>query len=432
MTTVCIDGYNLALPTGSGITTYARSLLNGITSAEMKAHVLHGPLTSIPSDPLLRETVVEDARLGAKAALLRPSRHLQVALARLGRKAWRVEPSGRILWPDTSGPPKADAFWLSEDLFRVASRAFSKSRTLTPVRFMTGEGSTPDIMHWTYPVALRAKNVPNIVTFHDLIPLKLPHTTLDDKQRYLDLCRKIVDRADHIVSVSETTRRDLVSILGVSEDRITNTWQSVDIPAESLSRDDVALAREIETVLNLPWKGYFIFFGAIEPKKNLGRLVEAYLRSGVQTPLVVVGGRAWLNEAEDGFLNELIAGKSEASGRLRRYDYLPRARLVDLIRGARATLFPSLYEGFGLPVLESMLLNTAVMASNAGSLPEVAGDAAVIVDPYDIDGMARAIREMDGDEGLRAELVHRGARQAEQFSPEAYADRLAALYRKVA
>lgn len=105
--------------------------------------------------------------------------------------------------------------------------------------------------------------------------------------------------------------------------------------------------------------------------------------------------------------------------------------IVSMIRGARATIFPSLYEGFGLPVLESMALSTAVLTSSAGSLPEVAGDAAIIVDPYDVQAITRGFRALDSDEDLRFHLERKGAIQAAKFSPTAYRERLRELYAKV-
>jgi glycosyltransferase involved in cell wall biosynthesis len=201
------------------------------------------------------------------------------------------------------------------------------------------------------------------------------------------------------------------------------------------ARPDAEVAREIEGVFGLDWGGYFLFFGAIEPKKNLGRVVEAYLASGAKSPLVIIGGKAWLDDAETRMIysdivevSALRDGLIRRADRIRRYDYLPFGLLVSLIRGARATLLPSLYEGFGLPVLESMLLNTPVLASTAGALPEVAGDAALLVDPYDTHAIRRGIETLDSDADLRAELSRRGVRQAARFSPEAYRQRLAELY----
>ena len=101
---------------------------------------------------------------------------------------------------------------------------------------------------------------------------------------------------------------------------------------------------------------------------------------------------------------------------------------MNLIRGARAVLFPSLYEGFGLPALEAMLLGTPVVTSNTASMPEVVGDAAITVDPYDVSALVRAIQAVDGDPELRARLAAAGPRRAAQFSPERYAARLEALY----
>jgi glycosyltransferase involved in cell wall biosynthesis len=117
--------------------------------------------------------------------------------------------------------------------------------------------------------------------------------------------------------------------------------------------------------------------------------------------------------------------------RVRRLSYVSREHLVTLMRGARALLFPSLYEGFGLPLLEAMSLGTPVMTSKVASLPEVAGDAAILVDPLDTDDIARAIRSLDQDADLRGELKQRGPKRAEFFSPEKYRERVAALYARV-
>lgn len=313
-----------------------------------------------------------------------------------------------------------------------ARRAFNRYRTWTPLSFAaTSDAPAPEVMHWTSTLPLHAKGVPNIYTIHDLIPLRLPHTTADDTGAYMAMCQSLVKRADHIAVVSETTRQDVIRILKVPEERVTNTYQAVSLPEALTSRPDADISRELEDVFNLGWKAYFLHFGAIEPKKNLGRIVEAYLASGSMTPLVIVGGRAWLDEGETALLNQIRRDGAPGADRIRQYEYMPFAMLISLIRGARATLFPSLYEGFGLPVLESMALGTAVLTSTAGSLPEVAGDAAISVDPYDVQALANGLRTLDADEAFRAELVTRGRVQAGLFTPEAYQHRLRQLYHKV-
>lgn len=429
--TLCIDGYNIAMTRGTGIATYGRNLLTTVRALGFETQVLYGPPRKRSKRPLLNETALVDAERPRKNK--RVARYIQTLTSRAGVPAWPVTPSGEVFWPTRAGGrPDAASFWAAHDLYYRANRSFSAYRKETPVDFDTDGGAgKPDLMHWTATLPLHARGVPNVYTIHDLIPLRLPHTTLDDKPAYFALCRAIARRADHIAVVSETTRQDVIRMLGVSEDRVTNTYQAVHLPAALTNRSEVDVTRELQGVFDLGWKDYFLHFGAIEPKKNLGRVVEAYLASGCLTPLVVVGGRAWLDEPETALMNQVIADKGPSAERIRRYEYLPFSMLISLIRGAKATLFPSLYEGFGLPVLESMALGTAVLTSTGGSLPEVAGDAAISVDPYDVTALTRGLQALDADDALREDLERRGRRQAAKFSVEAYRMRLAEVYSRV-
>jgi len=428
--TLCIDGYNIAMTKGTGIATYGRNLLSTVRGMGYDTQVIYGPPRKRSKRPLLNETALVDA--GEPRKNRRIARYLQTLTSRNGVKAWSVTPSGEVFWPTRAGGrPEASSFWAAHDLFFRANRSFAAYRKETPVEFDSDGGRHPDIMHWTATLPLHARGVPNIYTIHDLIPLRLPHTTLDDKPAYFALCKAIARRADHIAVVSETTRQDVIRILGVPEEKVTNTYQAVHLPSSLTSRPDAEVATELEGIFDLGWKDYFLHFGAIEPKKNLGRIVEAYLASGCTTPLVVVGGRAWLDEPETALMNQVLADDGPSAERIRRYEYLPFSMLVSLIRGARATLFPSLYEGFGLPVLESMALGTAVLTSTGGSLPEVAGDAAITVDPYDVPAMSRGLRALEQDESLRLDLEARGRIQAAKFSVEAYKARLTDLYARV-
>ena len=159
---------------------------------------------------------------------------------------------------------------------------------------------------------------------------------------------------------------------------------------------------------------------------NAIEALNAKLRRAVRTR-----GHFSTDEAEMKLLTEHIEGDrapKRSGPRIRRLDYVSFAMLVTLIRGARAVIFPSLYEGFGLPVLESMVLGTPVVASREAALPEVAGDAALLVDPYDTDQIARAIITIVHDADLRAELSRRGPLQAAKFSIDRYRHRVSALY----
>jgi glycosyltransferase involved in cell wall biosynthesis len=251
------------------------------------------------------------------------------------------------------------------------------------------------------------------------------------------MLRKLERSADHFVTVSESSKRDLVEILGIAPERITNTYQSVEIPAALRDKPEDQVVREVEGVVGIGYKEYFLFWGSIEPKKNIGRMIEAYLASNVDTPLIIVGAQAWKSKQELRLLNDTANGllfDAEQGGLSRkgiiRLSYLPFSLLISLIRGAKAALFPSLYEGFGLPALEAMLLGTPVICSNTSSLPEVVADAALTVDPYDLVAIAAAIRQMDADAPMRAELSRSGRIQAGQFTPEAYRKRLKTVYQR--
>jgi len=435
MTSLCIDGFNLALSRGTGIATYGRNLLANAHELGLETQVLYGPVAARARSNVLNETALVDAeRAPQKLSRKEKARRLRGTLmTRFGRTAHSILPSGEVIWPSRSGgKPTADRFWAAQNLFSLANRSMSAYGKATPLAFdASAEAPAPDIMHWTAPLPLHAKGVPNIYTLHDLIPLRLPHTTLDNKDTFMALCREVVRRADHIAVVSETTRQDVIRILGVPEDRVTNTYQAVSLPAGLLARSQEDVTTELEGVFSLGWKDYFLHFGAIEPKKNLGRIVEAYLASGSKTPLVLIGGKAWLDEGETALLNQVKRDGGPSADRIRQYEYMPFSMLISLIRGAKATLFPSLYEGFGLPVLESMALSTAVLTSTGGALPEVAGEAAVIVDPYDAQAITRGIRSLDQDEDLRGAMVQKGLARAAHFTAEAYQARLKTLYGKV-
>lgn len=426
MTQVLVDGYNMSLAKGTGVATYGRNLCREIAGMGHDVSVLYGQRFGNGGHPLLREIAFFDQAekpTHPVPGALRAAR--EVLGAPLGHSPREVTLSGSVISRSFEARlPTCQTVYNGPNLYQAASASFSVWGKLATVRLPR----RPDLAHWTYPLPVRAKGAANIYTLHDLVPLRLPYTTLDNKKRYFKLLRKIVASADHIVTVSECSRRDIIDLLGVPADRITNTYQSVHIPPDMLDADEAQVASEVEGMTGAGFRDYFLFWGSIEPKKNIERMIESYLASGVSSPLVIVGAQAWKSEDQLRFLKNQSLRRDK---RIIQLSYAPFSLLISLIRGARAALFPSLYEGFGLPVLEAMVLGTPVICSDAASLPEVAGDAALMVDPYSGAALTAAIRTIDNDEDLRRELSRKGTEQARRFSPEAYRMRLEQLYRQI-
>jgi len=254
-----------------------------------------------------------------------------------------------------------------------------------------------------------------VVTVHDLGYLYYPeaHRLLD--RLYLDLSTRYNARAaTHLVADSSATKRDLIERYGTDPDKITVVYPGYDDATFQPVRDKEA----IETVkVRYDIAGdYVLFVGTLQPRKNLIRLIRAF--SNLQSPisnlqLVIAGKKGWLYEEIFRQVEELgLEGRVVFTG------YIAADDLPALLSGARLFAFPSLYEGFGLPVLEALACGTPVVCSNVSSLPEVAGDAAVLVDPLDVEGLAAALERILGDEELRAELIERGFEQARRFSWE--------------
>lgn len=427
-----IDGYNLGLEKGTGVATYARNLSHEIHHLGHSVSALYGNRSSTSRDPLLREISFFDEsekRRGGVIEALSQSHH--ALRGPLGHKAVDVPVTGQVIARAFQAKmPYFDRLYNAPDVFKRSQSAFKLWGRVSSVRLP----EPPDLAHWTYPIPLRIDRRPNIYTLHDIVPLRLPYTTLDNKRNYLKLLRQLDASADHFVTVSECSKRDLIDIVGIAPERITNTYQSVDIPQALRDKSDDQVAREVEGFAGVGFKDYILFWGSIEPKKNIGRMLEAYLSSRIDTPLVVVGAQAWKSKGELRLLDEGARGSvggGQHGKRVIRLPYAPFSALVSLIRGAKFTLFPSLYEGFGLPALEAMLLGAPVICSNTASLPEVVGDAARMIDPYDAAALSDAIRELDADADLRAELSRRGHARAELFAPAAYRERLDSVYRRL-
>jgi glycosyltransferase involved in cell wall biosynthesis len=271
---------------------------------------------------------------------------------------------------------------------------------------------------------------PVVVSIHDLSFEHLPQTFNRRSRTQLKLTvRHSARRAARIISLSEHARRDIVETYGISEKRI----HSIPLAAPS-HYGPVDDYRELQRVRhNYGIHGdYILSVGSIQPRKNLARLVRAYasLRGNISEDklpqLVLVGKCAWLYDETLRALDE--TGVKEA---VVLTGYVPDADLPALYSGALCFVYPSYFEGFGLPPLEAMKCGAPVIVGNRTSLPEVVGDAALTVDPYDVEAIANAIKQVMDDPSLRQELSSKGQKRAGEFDWRETARRTLAVYEEV-
>jgi glycosyltransferase involved in cell wall biosynthesis len=296
-----------------------------------------------------------------------------------------------------------------------------------------------ELFHATEHLLLPLRRVPTVLTVHDLIFRRLPQHHKPLNRWYLNLtlplyCR----RATNIVAVSEQSKRDVVEAYGIPPEKITVIYEAADLRFRPQPPEAVAAVR---SRYHLPDR-YLLFVGTIEPRKNLGRVLAAFERLHAEKltdALVIVGKRGWLY---DEFFAALE--RSPARQAVIFPGFVPDADLPAVYAGAQALAFPSIFEGFGLPVLEAMGCGTPVICSNTSSLPEVAGDlsrdselalnavkgqaAALLVDPVDTEAITAALRSVLTDAGLSADLRARGLAQAAHFSWQRAAQETAELY----
>ncbi|MFZ2997678.1 glycosyltransferase family 4 protein [Sphingobium sp.] len=421
-----LDGYNLAMPQGTGVATYGRNLAAAIAELGYPVDLLFGVNIPRKADDDLRESLFF-GQLGAD-----PPYRLTM---RRRMRRWRVHPfthhmieipvTGRTVASEGGDRlPTFERLFNRAELYDVCARHFRRYGKFMTVRIP----NPPLVMHWTYPLPIRLAGARNVYTLHDLVPLRLPRASLEDKRYYNKLIRACIAQADHLVTVSEKSRADIIELMQADPEKVTNCYQASDMPA---LRDPDALPNRLHKLFDLEMKGYFLFLGAIEPKKNLGRVIQAYLEADIATPLVIVGAEAWHADRELKLLGTAHGRKLPGVDRIRRIDYVPRTLLSDLLHGAKVCLFPALYEGFGLPALEALTAGVPLLSSITGALPEVTGSAALSVDPYNIDSLVGAMRKLDTDSDLRTRLAMEGPSQAAGFSRTAFANRIGELYGKI-
>ncbi|WP_296258795.1 MULTISPECIES: glycosyltransferase family 4 protein [unclassified Pseudomonas] len=274
----------------------------------------------------------------------------------------------------------------------------------------------------------RIARVKTIASVMDVIPMLHPEWIKNDLRSLKSwLFNAAIRQSEHIITISEFSKLDMVEHLGLHPDRISVTPLGVEPVyferVDSQVRDAVLAKHGLRP-------GFFLFIGTLQPRKNLPRILQAFeqLPADVRRehPLVIVGRDGWNNED---LLPKLQ--KLEQRGEGRWLKYLPQLDVMALLQSATALTFPSLYEGFGLPVIEAFAARCPVIASNSTSLPEVAGDAAWLVEPYDVDSINAAMQALLDEPALREEKIELGLARARQYTWHECARQTVEVYRKV-
>jgi glycosyltransferase involved in cell wall biosynthesis len=267
-----------------------------------------------------------------------------------------------------------------------------------------------------------------VVTVHDLAFRLYPETAPHATSRWLQAIEEAIARSSEVVVPSESTKRDLVELYPVDPERVTVTPLGVD--PEAFRRPPANVVDRVRAKFRID-RPYFLFVGGIEYRKNLHRLVQAFAATSGEEALVIAGSPvAWNVEGWSLLRPTLETMRPERRRRVILTGYVSDQDKAALLAGAEALVYPSLYEGFGLPVLEALASGTPVLTSDVSALPEVAGDAALLVDPGDVESIADGLRRLSEDETLRKRLAEAGPRRAAGFTWDEAARRTAEVLRR--
>lgn len=306
--------------------------------------------------------------------------------------------------------------------------AYVISRVATQACFTSGLWRNPvDLYHDPNYLAYRFKG-PTVITVHDLSWIRHPQTHPKERIRLMDrYFPQSLERSTAIITDCNFVKDELVDVFGVSPAKVHPVLLGVSPMFRPVPNMD---GRDVLAANGLGFGKYFLSVGTLEPRKNIVTVIEAFskLRPEIQDkyPLVLVGMRGWLTGGIEAKMQPLID-----KGLIKALGYIPDEQMPMLYSGAAAFLFPSLYEGFGLPPLEAMACGTPVIVSKSSSIPEVVGDAGALFEPMDVDGISEAMRRVVDDPAWREELSARGIERAAGFSWKRTAQQTIAVYRKV-
>lgn len=285
---------------------------------------------------------------------------------------------------------------------------------------------------------------PSVITVHDLAIYKNPKwfpSRLGPGQLFSTkiLVPKSVENAIGIIVPSESTKKDLIEIFKVSEKKITVIYEGSKIDKED--KDKLPTLVELKKKFLIPNK-YIFFIGTIEPRKNLSALMTAFFnlkRNGrlKDYKLVIAGADGWKNEREKKLMkkyNKMLAEKKKLTPKdeqIKYLGYVLHREKIALLKHSTCFVYPSFYEGFGLPVLEAMVCRTPVITSNVSSIPEITGDNAILIDPNNTKEIEKAIEKLTSNEKLRQDLAERAKKQSEKFTWEKCAKETLDLFKEL-
>lgn len=285
-----------------------------------------------------------------------------------------------------------------------------------------------DVFHSPDFIPPRKLLAPNVITIHDLAFLLYPRFLTPAAARYYGQIDPASRSAAHVIAVSQSTKRDITRLLGVPDENVSVIYEAASVVARPMEKGEAK--RHVREKFGITDE-FILFVSTIEPRKNLPTLLAAYSRLRTvyknNARLVVAGHKGWLTEEVDQAIE-----KYQLADKVCFLGSVPSSELAYLYNAARVFALPSFYEGFGLPPLEAMTSGTPVIVSNVSSLPEVVGDAGLLVDPNDVEGWTVALHRVLTDDALCAEMSAKGLARAAKFSWERAARETLNVYKKVA
>lgn len=322
-----------------------------------------------------------------------------------------LPPVANFIWKPTPIPPR----WLA--------RVWHRARMPIPIEVFTGQ---IDLFHATdFVLPPTLPSTRTLLTVHDLSFVRVPQAASPPLRAYLNrVVPRSVKMADHILADSQATKDDLQELYDTAADKITVLYSGVSNHFQPVT--DEALLERVKAKYRLTGIDYLLSVGTVQPRKNYSRVIRALAslrQQGCDLHYAIAGGKGWLEDE----MRQTIA-ETKLGDAVHLLGFVDDDDLPALYSAARMLVIPSLYEGFGLPILEAMACGVPVIASNLSSLPEIVGKAGILVDPLDIDAIGDAILRIESDSRRRAFLIDAGRRQAKQFTWEKSARRLKSIY----